>query len=153
MKKLGVLGGSFNPIHLGHLVLAETAREALGLDRVIFIPAIVGQGFGLSDSAMPWPGEPLGREQIREAASVDVTRTEMMARAAAFYEIHRAGGGECVAAYHADTQGVFNATQLLTDEMGVGQAGTGPLALRTVIPRSMTTRFGMEPATARPPAA
>ncbi|MGO8702426.1 MAG: nicotinate-nucleotide adenylyltransferase [Candidatus Brocadiia bacterium] len=39
MKKLGVLGGSFNPVHLGHLVLAETAREALGLDGVIFIPA------------------------------------------------------------------------------------------------------------------
>lgn len=36
--KLGVLGGSFDPIHLGHLILAETAREQLGLDRVAFVP-------------------------------------------------------------------------------------------------------------------
>ncbi len=37
--KIGVLGGSFNPIHCGHLRLAEEAREALRLDRVLFIPA------------------------------------------------------------------------------------------------------------------
>jgi nicotinate-nucleotide adenylyltransferase len=37
--KLGLLGGSFNPIHHGHLVIATRAAEALKLDRVLFIPA------------------------------------------------------------------------------------------------------------------
>jgi len=37
--RLGILGGTFNPIHLGHLVLAEAFRERLGLDRVLFVPA------------------------------------------------------------------------------------------------------------------
>ncbi len=36
--RLGIFGGTFNPIHVGHLLLAETARETLHLDRIVFIP-------------------------------------------------------------------------------------------------------------------
>ena len=39
--RLGLLGGSFNPVHHAHLVIAERAAEALRLDRVLFIPAAV----------------------------------------------------------------------------------------------------------------
>lgn len=37
--KLGILGGTFNPIHIAHLRIAEEARDRFGLDRVLFIPA------------------------------------------------------------------------------------------------------------------
>lgn len=39
MQRLGVLGGSFDPPHIGHLALAEAVREELELDRVVFVPA------------------------------------------------------------------------------------------------------------------
>lgn len=38
-RRTGLFGGSFDPIHVGHLILAREAREQLGLDRVVFIPA------------------------------------------------------------------------------------------------------------------
>ena len=37
--KTGILGGTFDPVHLGHLIIAESVREKLDLDRIMFIPA------------------------------------------------------------------------------------------------------------------
>lgn len=39
MKKIGILGGTFNPIHKGHIAMAEAVRKKLYLDRVLLIPS------------------------------------------------------------------------------------------------------------------
>lgn len=38
-KRIGIYGGSFDPIHIGHLIIAEMARQECHLDKVLFIPA------------------------------------------------------------------------------------------------------------------
>lgn len=40
-SKLGIAGGTFDPIHLGHLAVAAAARDCAGLDRVILVPAAI----------------------------------------------------------------------------------------------------------------
>lgn len=39
MQRVGIMGGTFNPVHKGHLALAQAAREQFVLDKVIFIPS------------------------------------------------------------------------------------------------------------------
>jgi len=39
--RIGIFGGTFNPIHIAHLYIAEASREAMGLDQVVFVPAAV----------------------------------------------------------------------------------------------------------------
>lgn len=54
MARIGLFGGTFNPIHVGHLTIAEEARLAAGLDRVIFIPT--------GESYLKDPGEVAPKE-------------------------------------------------------------------------------------------
>lgn len=65
-RKLGLFGGSFDPIHHGHLILAREALESLGLDRVIFIPS------GISPHKLARPPAPADlRCKMVEAAVRD----------------------------------------------------------------------------------
>ena len=38
-EKIGILGGTFDPVHLGHLIIAEEVRSNVGLDKILFVPA------------------------------------------------------------------------------------------------------------------
>lgn len=40
-KRVGIFGGTFDPIHMGHLIVAETIMDEFHLDKVVFIPAAV----------------------------------------------------------------------------------------------------------------
>lgn len=50
MQRIGIFGGSFDPVHIAHLILAECCRESLALDRVLFIPAFISP---LKQSSQP----------------------------------------------------------------------------------------------------
>jgi nicotinate-nucleotide adenylyltransferase len=41
MNKVGIFGGTFDPIHMGHLITAQSVREIRELDKIIFIPAFI----------------------------------------------------------------------------------------------------------------
>jgi nicotinate-nucleotide adenylyltransferase len=54
MQRIGLFGGSFDPVHLGHLLVAQAAREELGLQRLFFIPAAQSP---FKPGALPAPAE------------------------------------------------------------------------------------------------
>lgn len=65
-KKIGIMGGTFDPIHIGHLILGEKAYEQMGLDKVWFMPS----------------GNP-PHKQYRAGRASDSQRVEMVKKAIA----------------------------------------------------------------------
>lgn len=53
MARTGVFGGSFNPIHYGHLLMADQVQELLALDRMLFVPAAAPPHKAASELALP----------------------------------------------------------------------------------------------------
>lgn len=77
MTRLGIFGGSFNPVHLGHVGVARRAIDALALDRLIVIPASVSPfktGEGVWSPAADKPFGPALRLEMVRAAFADVAR-------------------------------------------------------------------------------
>ena len=74
MAPLGIMGGTFDPIHFGHLRLAEEARQALGLARVRLIPA----------------GQPPHRDRPGTSARDRLAMTQLAVGQSAIFEVDNA---------------------------------------------------------------
>ena len=94
---VGILGGTFDPIHHGHLAIGEEAREALGLERVLFVP---------SASPPHKPGRPVTAPEHR-LAMVRLAVAGNPAFVADDVEVRRGG-----ASYTADTLEALRAAGL-----------------------------------------
>ncbi len=77
-KRFGLLGGSFNPIHVGHLSIAQQIRSALKLERVFLVPASVSP-LKQSDPTMASPLDRIEmcRLAIRNLVGLDVSAMEL----------------------------------------------------------------------------
>jgi nicotinate-nucleotide adenylyltransferase len=75
--KLGVFGGTFDPVHHGHLIVAEYVRERIGLDRVLFIPTLISPH--ITDAPVTSPAHRLAmlREGIKSNPYFQVSAMEI----------------------------------------------------------------------------
>jgi nicotinate-nucleotide adenylyltransferase len=108
-RRIGLCGGSFNPIHVGHLVAARAAAEALHLDRVVLIPAsapphkdaagLVAAAHRLAMTRLAVQGDPLFEvsdlELLRQGPSYTIdTVTDVRARLGPTAELFWIIGGD-----------------------------------------------------------
>lgn len=108
-RKIGILGGTFNPVHIGHLVMAEVARQECNLDKVIFIPTgdpphKVGQYVELSEHRLKMVELAVSDNPFFEVDDLEIRRSgitytidtllEYRARAASDVQLYFIIGGD-----------------------------------------------------------
>jgi nicotinate-nucleotide adenylyltransferase len=75
--RLGILGGTFNPIHLGHLRLAEEAMRQLKLDKIIFVPAYLSPFASTDESVSVGDRLNMLEETLKKYESFEVSTYEL----------------------------------------------------------------------------
>lgn len=82
--RIGILGGTFNPVHIGHLILAEEIREKLRLDRIVFVPTFIPPHKQSNNIAPAADRFSMIRAAIRSNAYFDVSDMEIRRRGASY---------------------------------------------------------------------
>lgn len=76
-KKVGILGGTFNPIHMGHLIMAEEVYKRHNLSKVIFIPAYIPPHKFVKDLANANQRYQMVKHAINENSNFEVSNLEI----------------------------------------------------------------------------
>ena len=75
--RIGILGGTFNPIHVGHLILAEEALSKLKLDKVLFVPTFIPPHKTVESRVKPQDRLKMVKLAIEGNVSFEVSTFEM----------------------------------------------------------------------------
>jgi nicotinate-nucleotide adenylyltransferase len=79
-RRIGLLGGTFNPVHEGHLRAAEEVRQRFGLSRVLFIPSYIPPHKQTTDMASPKDRYAMVELAVRSYPEIEVSPLEIEAR-------------------------------------------------------------------------
>ncbi|HQQ06656.1 MAG TPA: nicotinate-nucleotide adenylyltransferase [Candidatus Omnitrophota bacterium] len=82
--RTGILGGTFNPVHIGHLILAEEIREKLRLDRVVFVPTYIPPHKASKNIAPAADRYAMIKAAIRANPCFDVSDVEIRRKGASY---------------------------------------------------------------------
>ncbi|MFQ5686535.1 MAG: nicotinate-nucleotide adenylyltransferase [Candidatus Scalindua sp.] len=99
-KRIGILGGTFNPIHMGHLIMAEEVCKRRHLSKVIFIPAYIPPHKHVDDLTDACQRYQMVKEAINENDKFELSDLEIRREGKSYtidtvHEILRCNGEEC----------------------------------------------------------